>query len=222
MVLRYVTRKAAVVAGGCPLFSMQLVVSVLGLTFSAAMLAIGRDPAIYLPVVTSIVGYWLPAPRKPDNASDGAADAMIESSGSVACVRREEEPVDEEEPTLRLGSLGNINFPRAHHNEGATLGVGHHAPEEPPHEEPRHATGHPAEPPRRQAPPRQEEGQVHAGAGPAADPHGVPERHGPWYDAQPWSVPDGGGSGQDGLGHGTDDPGPTGPGAQGGYGSGSN
>ncbi len=49
----------------CPLFSMQLVVSVAGLGLSVGMLVAGRDPAVYLPVLTSIVGYWLPAPSRP-------------------------------------------------------------------------------------------------------------------------------------------------------------
>ncbi len=47
-----------------PVFKVQLGISVLGLVLSTAMLAAGRDPAIYLPVLTSIIGYWLPAPRR--------------------------------------------------------------------------------------------------------------------------------------------------------------
>lgn len=74
----------AVVPGGpsCPLFSMQLLVSVTGMGLSVVMLAMGRDPAVYLPVLTSIVGYWLPAPRRP------AAEPAPEDRASVASVNR--------------------------------------------------------------------------------------------------------------------------------------
>lgn len=51
--------------GGCPLFAMQVAVSTACLAFGLAMLAVGRDPAVYLPIVTSVVWYWLPAPRRP-------------------------------------------------------------------------------------------------------------------------------------------------------------
>lgn len=49
----------------CPIFTMQLAVSVVGMGLSVTMLATGKDPAVYLPIVTSIIGYWLPAPKKP-------------------------------------------------------------------------------------------------------------------------------------------------------------
>lgn len=49
----------------CPLFAMQLLVSLTGLGLGTAMLFMGKDPAVYLPVITSIVGYWLPAPKRP-------------------------------------------------------------------------------------------------------------------------------------------------------------
>lgn len=48
------------------LFKVQLAMSCAGLALCAGMLATGRDPALYLPVVTSIVGYWMPAPRRAD------------------------------------------------------------------------------------------------------------------------------------------------------------
>lgn len=50
--------------GADHVFRVQLGISVLGLVLSTVMLAAGRDPAIYLPVLTSIIGYWLPAPRR--------------------------------------------------------------------------------------------------------------------------------------------------------------
>lgn len=49
----------------CPVFVMQLAVSVVGMGLSVARLIMGGEAAVYLPVVTSIVGYWLPAPRRP-------------------------------------------------------------------------------------------------------------------------------------------------------------
>lgn len=51
--------------GSCPLFAMQVLVSAAGLALTTGMLATGRDPAVYLPVLTSIVAYWLPAPKRP-------------------------------------------------------------------------------------------------------------------------------------------------------------
>ena len=47
----------------CPVFAMQIIASVAGLGLGVSMLASGRgDPAVYLPIVAGIVGYWLPAP----------------------------------------------------------------------------------------------------------------------------------------------------------------
>lgn len=46
-------------------FEVQVGVSVTVLAFSLGMLATGRGEAsVYLPVVTSIVSYWLPAPSR--------------------------------------------------------------------------------------------------------------------------------------------------------------
>ena len=66
------------IAGECPVFAVQCAASCVGLALSAAMLIAGRDPAVYLPVMTSIIGYWLPAPRKP------ARQDPAESVASVA------------------------------------------------------------------------------------------------------------------------------------------
>lgn len=57
-------------------FGVQAGVSVSVVLFSIAMLSCGRSESVYLPVLTSIVGYWLPAPRparKPAQARDAAA-----------------------------------------------------------------------------------------------------------------------------------------------------
>jgi hypothetical protein len=62
-------------------FRVQLAVSAVGLVLSAGMLIAGRDPAVYLPVVTSIVGYWLPAPSK---AQQGAGAVPTEGCASTA------------------------------------------------------------------------------------------------------------------------------------------
>lgn len=43
-------------------FGMQFVMSFMGLTFTMLMISTGRDADIYMPVMTSIVGYWLPSP----------------------------------------------------------------------------------------------------------------------------------------------------------------
>lgn len=71
-------------SSNCPLFAMQLLVSAVGMGLSVVMLAMGRDPAVYLPVVTSIVGYWLPAPKRPDPPASAWLLQPEESNGSVA------------------------------------------------------------------------------------------------------------------------------------------
>lgn len=44
------------------LLLIQTMISLLAISFCAAMLAIGRDPSIYLPVMTGCIGYFLPSP----------------------------------------------------------------------------------------------------------------------------------------------------------------
>ena len=58
-------------------FRMQVGVSLTALALGVGMLACGKDPAIYLPVVTSILGLWLPVPSQP------ASSASLHSSSSV-------------------------------------------------------------------------------------------------------------------------------------------
>lgn len=45
------------------LFHVQLGISAFALALSTGMLVSGHDAAVYLPVITSIIGYWLPAPK---------------------------------------------------------------------------------------------------------------------------------------------------------------
>lgn len=63
-------------------FAVQVAVSAAGMVVGAGMLAAGGDPAVYLPVVTSIVGYWLPAPRAPP-----APECTRQSSEGSVCGR---------------------------------------------------------------------------------------------------------------------------------------
>lgn len=63
-------------------FGMQVAVSAAGMALGTGMLLTGRgDPAVYLPIVTSIIGYWLPAPR-PESVVAPASEAHS-SIGSV-------------------------------------------------------------------------------------------------------------------------------------------
>ena len=73
----------------CPLFAMQLVVSLAGLGLGTAMLFMGKDPAVYLPVVTSIVGYWLPAPKRPDTTPPPPPPPAISMADSAESVTRQ-------------------------------------------------------------------------------------------------------------------------------------
>ena len=45
------------------LFKVQTVFSAVTLTFCITMLSVGKDPSLYLPILTSLIGYWLPAPK---------------------------------------------------------------------------------------------------------------------------------------------------------------
>ena len=45
------------------MFAVQTGISMFVLIFCSAMLAKHEDPTVYLPVITSIMGYWIPAPK---------------------------------------------------------------------------------------------------------------------------------------------------------------
>ena len=48
-------------------FEIQTMFSASALAFSMFMLATKRgDPGVYLPLITSIIGYWIPGPKKDD------------------------------------------------------------------------------------------------------------------------------------------------------------
>lgn len=57
-------------------FRMQLLVSGAGMLLGVGMLFMGRDPAVYLPLVTSIIGYWLPAPQHPGDERPAPSSAQ--------------------------------------------------------------------------------------------------------------------------------------------------
>lgn len=49
-------------------FEVRVAMSASVLIFSMGMLATRRgDPGVYLPVITSIIGYWAPAPKKKED-----------------------------------------------------------------------------------------------------------------------------------------------------------
>ena len=55
-------------------FAVQVAISGTVMAFTIAMLAVGKPEGVYLPVLTGILGYWLPAPdssklRTPKSAS---------------------------------------------------------------------------------------------------------------------------------------------------------
>lgn len=72
----------------CPIFAMQILVSVVGMVTSVGMLWLGRDPAVYLPITTSIIGYWLPAPKKPMRIVEQEASSRV---SRVSAESREED-----------------------------------------------------------------------------------------------------------------------------------
>jgi hypothetical protein len=44
------------------LFLTQFFFSLIGITFSMSMLILGKDPSIYLPIFSTIIGVWVPSP----------------------------------------------------------------------------------------------------------------------------------------------------------------
>lgn len=45
------------------LFTAQVSIAGTALGFSMAMLLKGHDPGMYLPIITGIIGYFMPAPK---------------------------------------------------------------------------------------------------------------------------------------------------------------
>lgn len=100
---------------------MQLLVSGAGLALSVGMLASGRGEAsVYLPLLTSIIGYWLPAPRRaapavaaasapaPAPAPAPAASATVPAAVVYYSSQLAVRPVDAEELSAQ-DSASSIN-----------------------------------------------------------------------------------------------------------------
>lgn len=54
------------------IFTVQLAVSGVMMGFSITQIVLGKETNIYLPLLTSIVGYWLPAPRSKSSEREVA------------------------------------------------------------------------------------------------------------------------------------------------------
>ncbi len=70
------------------LFAAQVSISSTTLLFSMFMLHKGKDAGVYLPMISGIVGYWLPSPHQnkiasgASSASSGGGGDIISSSSS--------------------------------------------------------------------------------------------------------------------------------------------
>lgn len=54
---------------GDTIFRVQAGFSLMSMVFCMSMIAVGKNPTYYLPVLTSIIGYWLPSPQNQKDAS---------------------------------------------------------------------------------------------------------------------------------------------------------
>lgn len=59
------------------LFVAQICFGLFGLIFSAVMLGKGEPPAIYLPVLTGILGWFFPSPTNRNLQNDGMREKII-------------------------------------------------------------------------------------------------------------------------------------------------
>jgi hypothetical protein len=73
-------------------FAAQFAISSSTLGFCMYMLWRGNDPGVYLPIVTGILGYWLPSPRMaetretvPDAPPADLEQPLLHSSRVAAC-----------------------------------------------------------------------------------------------------------------------------------------
>lgn len=80
-------------------FSVQCGFSFTVLLFCIAMLAANKDPTYYLPILTSIIGYWLPAPRGTATANGGALRSLPN------LWLRRQNPVPEDPPDVEMGTV---------------------------------------------------------------------------------------------------------------------
>jgi hypothetical protein len=51
------------------IFAAQISISCSSLLFAMMMLYLGNDPGIYLPIITGIIGCWLPSPSSQNRSS---------------------------------------------------------------------------------------------------------------------------------------------------------
>lgn len=70
------------------LFPAQMLISSWTLAFAMYMLAVGKDAGVYLPIVTGIMGYWLPQPRAVSTrfrtSAAIPADAVVLDMNAIA------------------------------------------------------------------------------------------------------------------------------------------
>ncbi len=59
------------------LFIMQSMVTVFGLAFSSSMLYMGQPVEVYLPILTSIVGWWMPSPMNNKMPSSSSSNIQV-------------------------------------------------------------------------------------------------------------------------------------------------
>lgn len=69
------------------LFAVQTMFSLIGVGFSVGMLVAGNDASIYLPILTGIIGYWVPSPGsnfKSKQSSNGVQTTQTFDGVSTA------------------------------------------------------------------------------------------------------------------------------------------
>ena len=62
------------------LFAAQVSISSTTLLFSMFMLHKGKDAGVYLPMISGIVGYWLPSPHQNKNTSTASITSSSDTS----------------------------------------------------------------------------------------------------------------------------------------------
>ena len=78
------SRLATCVAGGLhahPLFTVQAGLSVAGLVLCSFLLGLRGQPEVYMPVMASIIAYWMPHPEAPPPARQAES---VASNGPIA------------------------------------------------------------------------------------------------------------------------------------------
>jgi hypothetical protein len=62
---------------------LQVMFSLFGFIFCVAMLGIGKDEGVYLPVLTGIIGVWTPSPLSQGNKNKAGADGTTPTAAVV-------------------------------------------------------------------------------------------------------------------------------------------